>query len=117
MLPIAITTGIFVPMFESFLPFLNKGLQFLLLINPATFISIALISFFYFSLKTTAAKLMFLGSSLIISMVVAYFIHKDNLKQNKLKNKNKKIEIDFNDNFIHEEQQEKELTLTKLFKK
>ncbi len=115
MLPIAITTGIFVPMFESFLPFLNKGLQFLLLINPVTFISIALISFFYFSLKTTAAKLMFLGSSLIISMVVAYFIHKENLKQNKLKNK--KIEIDFNDNFVYEEQQEKELTLTKLFKK
>ena len=115
MLPISITSGILMPMIDSFLPFVNKGFQFLLLLNPTTIISIALISFLYLTLKTTMAKIMFLGASLIVSLIVAYFIHKDSVKNKRLKNK--KIDIEFSDSFFYEGNHEKELTLTKIFKK
>lgn len=118
MLPINVMSGLLMPMIDFLLPFFNKGFQFALLMNPTTLITLVFISFLYLTLKTTAAKLIFLGSSLLISSIVAYFIYKESKKEQK--EKTKKIDLDLDENFIsvdNEIDKDKELKLTNLFKK
>ena len=110
MLPITMPFTNFLSLFDMFLPYLSKGFQFSLLLSPITVMSFLLISLIYIGLKTTAAKLIFFGASVLIAMFVSYFIYKEDKK----KKLTKKIEVDFNDSFFCEE---KELILTKLFKK
>lgn len=105
LLPIPLDAGL-LNIFKSFL-----------FLNPSSLLLSALFILAFLSLKTLTAKLTFLGLSMLVSSVIMYIVYKKDKKET-IKQQQKKSFIEYVDSENSALQtEEKELMLSKIFRK
>lgn len=100
---------------------ISNILQSLLLINPSTLVLTGLFLVTFLSLKTMTAKLACLGIGMLVGSLVSYIMYKIEKKAEK-QNKEKQSFLEYVDNSSvtlnnQTNSEEKELVLSKIFKK